>query len=211
MVATNLYLAHDLGLPVPPAVLKRWPTPPAGDQPCVVFGLMPFFPVHKWAVVKAEPDLETSLKKELRQAASAMVPFDTWLANSDRGNDGNLLISQSAPGGSGRLHMAYIDFSYSMSFSWRPDFRTVTPVGVYPIDPKEIDSVTAESVVTAIETLREEHIGSVIGRLPDEFLSPAGKTLITEGLLYRKSKIRDAYTGRLFRLSLFLQVQVICV
>jgi hypothetical protein len=186
-------LACDLGLPVPPAVLKRWGTPPpACDQPCVVCGLMPFFPVYKWAAVKAVPELEASLKGELRHAASAMVPFDTWLANTDRNNDGNLLISRSTVSTSGKLHVAYIDFSYSMSHSWRPDFRTVTPVGAYPIDPKDIDPVVTDSVVAAIEMLGEEHIRSVVGRLPDEFLSPAGKTLITDGLLYRQSKLRAA-------------------
>jgi hypothetical protein len=192
-------LAHDLGLPVPPAVLKRWVAPAAGTQPCVVLGLTPFFPVHKWAVVKAVPDLEGGLKAELRTVASAMVAFDTWIANQDRQNEGNLLISRSAANPAGPLHVAYIDFSYSLSHSWRPrnpgeapDFKTVTPVGAYPIEQKDIDPLALQDLVGAIETLPEERIRSTVSRVPDDFLPVASKAIIIDGLLYRRNEIRGA-------------------
>jgi hypothetical protein len=186
-------LAQDLGLPVAPAILKRWATPPEGNQPCVAFVLMPFFPVHKWDLVKAVPGLETTLKYELRFAASSMVAFDTWIGNTDRQNGGNLLVNRTTTAAPGSPpHAAYLDFSYSLSYAWRPDFRTVTPVGVYPTETKDIDPVTVEGVIGAIEVFSAESIHSIVTRIPDDFLAPAAKSVIADGLLYRQTKIRDA-------------------
>jgi hypothetical protein len=186
-------LAQDLGLPVAPAILKRWAAPPHGDETCAVCVLVPFHPSHKWDAVKAVPGLEATLKQGLRIAASSMVAFDTWLGNTDRANGGNVLVNQVTAGpGPAKLNVAYLDFSYSMSHAWRPDFRTVTPVGVYPTDPPHIDRITVEWVVSSIEGLSEETIRTVVSRIPVDFLPVAAATVITDGLLYRQSRVRDA-------------------
>jgi hypothetical protein len=68
----------------------------------------------------------------------------------------------------------------------------VNPVAIYPTDSADIDLPTVERVVGAIEGLSDDHITSVVDRVPEDFLNPAAKTVIKEGLLYRKTRVRDA-------------------
>jgi hypothetical protein len=185
-------LAQDLELPVPPAVLLRWGTPPHGNQSLVVCTLIPFHPAYKWDVARAVPGLEATLKFDARFAASAMIPFDTWLGNTDRLNGGNLIVNQATAAAGGKLQFAYLDFAYSMSKEWRPDFRIVTPVGVYPTEPAHIDVMTMEWVISAIENMPDETIRLVVTRVPEVFLPRPAAQLIIDGLIYRKSRIRDA-------------------
>lgn len=135
-------LAFDLKIAIPPALLWEWPKPPIGDQPLVVLSLIPFLPAHKWQVVKAVPELEASLKQELRIAASGLVAFDTWVGNTDRPNDGNLLVSKDRQDAPGTTRAAYIDYSYSMSHVWRnkeTPAEKVTPVAMFPTDASHLD------------------------------------------------------------------------
>jgi len=108
-------LAFELGLPLSPVVLHRWPgAPPQGNQPFVAISLIPFLNVHKWQHIVAVPAIAPQMKKELTPVASALVPFDTWVDNGDRANEGNLIVSKDGTDLSKPLRVAYIDYSNSM-------------------------------------------------------------------------------------------------
>ena len=185
--------AFDLALPLPPVVLHRWPRPPVGDQPNVALSLFPFLAVHKWQVIKAVPGLEDQMKLELRELSSALVPFDTWVENRDRPNDGNLLLSKAGTDPGAPPSVAYIDYSYSLAYGWRSGgFKNVAPVGIYPTDAKDADPLVMGEVLNRIEALPDDHVREVVARVPDVFLAPADKSLITDGLIYRKPLIRAA-------------------
>jgi hypothetical protein len=190
-------LAYDLGLPLPPVVLHKWSQIPVGTQACVALSLIPFLAVHKWAVVKAVPELEKQLKSDLQRAASAMVAFDTWLQNSDRANDGNLLVSRADLNPGESLRVAYIDYSNSLLHGWlSSDYKSITPVGIYP-DGCPVDETTVRETVDKIEAISDAEIKTVVERIPDEFFtdSKKEKSLAIEGLIYRKSKIRESLAG----------------
>jgi hypothetical protein len=184
-------LAFDLALPLPPAILHSWSDPaPVGAERFVAFSLIPFLSVFPWRLVAAIPGLATQFKLELREVASVLVPFDTWVDNRDRANDGNLLVSKlvadSAP-----LQVAYIGYSYSMLYGWRAsDYRTMTPIGIYPTDQKDADIASMESALKEVENLPDQNVRDIVTRIGDSFLSPADRDLIIEGLLYRKSRVR---------------------
>jgi hypothetical protein len=72
-------LAFELGLPLPPVLLYRWPgAPPQGDQRFIAISLRPFLNVHKWQQVEAVPAIAQEMKLELKAVASALVPPLHW-------------------------------------------------------------------------------------------------------------------------------------
>jgi hypothetical protein len=185
-------LAFDLGPPLPPAILHSWDDPPpVGTERFVALSLIPFLSVFPWRQVTAVPGLDAQLKLELRETASALVAFDTWVDNRDRINDGNLLVSKIAADPRLPLQVAYIDYSYSMLYGWRPgDYRTVTPIGIYPTDQKDADIPCMVDALNRIENHPDQTIRDIVTRIAGSFLSPADRDLIIEGLLYRKPHVR---------------------
>jgi hypothetical protein len=185
-------LAFDLGLPLPPAILHSWDDPPpVGTERFVALSLIPFLSVFPRRQVTAVPGLDAQLKLELRETASALVAFDTWVDNRDRINDGNLLVSKIVADPTLPLQVAYIDYSYSMLYGWRTgDYRTVTPIGIYPTDQKDADIPSMVDVLNRIENHPAQTVRDIVTRIAGSFLSPADRDLIIEGLLYRKPHVR---------------------
>ena len=183
---------YDLGLPLPPAILHQWSDPPpVGTEPFVALSLFPFLSVFVWRQVTAIPGLDTQLKLELRETASALVPFDTWVENADRVNDGNLLVSKAAADPALPLQVAYIDYSYSMAHGWRTgNYRTVTPISIYPTDQKDADIASMQDALNRIENFPDQNIRDVVSRIAGGFLAISDRDLIIDGLLYRKRQVR---------------------
>jgi hypothetical protein len=185
-------LAFELRLPLPPAILHRWgDPPPVGTERFVALSLFPFLSVFMWRQITAVPGLDTQLKLELREAASALVPFDTWVDNTDRVNEGNLLVSKASPDPALRLRVAYIDYSYSMTYGWRAgNYRTITPIPIYPTDQKDADIASMEDALNQIENLSDQNVRDIVSRIPSDFLTIVDRDLIIDGLLYRKQHVR---------------------
>ena len=106
-------------------------------------------------------------------------------------NPGNLLVNEDLTGGI--IRYAYIDYAYSLSYGWKhgpaPDVAGV--VGLYPANTKSNADVVAETV-TAIEALPEQKIRDIVGRVTDDFITPARRAAIIEGLLRRRGGLRGA-------------------
>lgn len=185
-------LAFELGLPLPPVLLHRWPgAPPQGDQRFVAISLQPFLNVHKWQHIEAVPALAQEMKLELRPVASALVPFDTWLDNGDRPNSGNLIVSKDATDLTKPLRVAYIDYSNSMICEWRNRAHTDIPVRpIYPTDQKDADVNVMECILKRIETVDAATINGIVNRIPNDFAAPAVRAQILGGLLHRQSRVR---------------------
>jgi hypothetical protein len=185
-------LALELGLPLPPVLLHRWPTvPPQGDQRFVAISLMPFLNVHKWQQIETIPALATDMKLELKPVASALVPFDTWLDNGDRPNPGNLIVSKDATDPTKPLRVAYIDYSNSMICEWRSrPFTNIAPRPIYPTDQKDADVTVIEDVLKRIEALDKSTIRGIVERIPDDFAASGVRSQILDGLFHRQPLVR---------------------
>jgi hypothetical protein len=177
---------------LPPAILHRWSDPPpVGTERFVALSLIPFLSVFPWRPVTAVPGLDAAMKLDLRETASALVPFDTWVDNRDRVNDGNLLVSKMRADPAIPLQVAYIDYSYSMLYGWRSgDYRIVNPTSIYPTDQKDADIASMEDTINRIESLSDYDIRNVVFRISHDYLSVADRDLIIDGLLYRKPRVR---------------------
>lgn len=188
-IAANL--AFEVGLPLPPVLLHRWSKPPKGDQPLVAISLQPFLNVHKWKAVEAVPAVCQQMKLELKPIASALVPFDTWLDNSDRPNNGNLIVSKDSSDPAIPLRLAYIDYANSMLCVWRNTPSTqLAARPIYPTDQKDADVAIMEESLKRIEGIGDTVIQDIVAQIPDDFATPDQKKVIVVGLLHRKSRVR---------------------
>lgn len=184
-------LAYDLGLPVPPVLL--WDRGARGDglhRYCAV-SLVPFEPANKWGTILRVPLTRDRLLPSFMQAASAMVVFDTWIGNSDRVNEGNLIVSE-VPDGIG-LQYAYIDYGHTMSHGWGdgPAPAIGSIVGPYPVQVA-IDGMIVSQTVERIEALSDDHLRAVVTRVPEEFISHKRSQCIEDGLRRRRAGLRNA-------------------
>ena len=185
-------LAFELGLPLPPVLLHRWPdAPPQGDQRFVAISLLPFLNTHKWQLIEAVPELAAQMKLELKPVASALVPFDTWLDNGDRANGGNLIVSKARGDLSKPLRVAYIDYSNSMICEWRNRAHTDIPLRqIYPTSQEDADVAAMETMLKQIEDADPAMIKVVVTRIPDDFATKPMRDQILDGLLHRQSRVR---------------------
>lgn len=182
-------LAYDLRLPVPPVVLIE----PQGRK-CSVSSI-PFRAPWKWGHVKTLPDI-AAMTPRVSQISSAMVVFDTWVDNSDRSNDGNVIVSAALPDPPG---VAYIDYAYSLAKDWgeqqAPDIAAVR--GPFP-QVGELDRDLVNEAIGKIADLKDSHIRQVVTRIPDEFLPEARRNVVADGLIARRDRLRpffDSFLG----------------
>jgi hypothetical protein len=127
------------------------------------------------------------MKLELKPVASALVPFDTWLDNSDRPNSGNLIVSKDQADPSKPLRVAYIDYANSMICEWRNrSFTVIAPRPIYPTDQTDADVTVMEDMLRRIEAIGGDTIKGIVDQVPDDFATGPQKRLILDGLLYRQ-------------------------
>ena len=181
-------LAHDLGLPVPPATLWRRGKVPHGEERLMSISAVPFADVFTWGQLEGHPRVRSPVLAEISRAASAMVALDVWLSNMDRVNDGNLLVATAYEGEAHVVRWAFIDYSNSLLFAWRDeDARSLAPPGgLFPSDAKLI-AEALDASVAAIEAFSAASLGEIVNRIPDEFLSATQKATILRTLLARQA------------------------
>ena len=177
-------LGFELGLPIPPVVL----TEPDGRL-CSVSAI-PFPGPQKWGTALQAPESVSILTPRLLAASSAMEPFDTWVGNSDRHNEGNLIVSRAIEGGG----IAYIDYSNSLTHSWQagPAPPIVQSIGRYPA-LGDIEIKIVRETIDKIEALDGQIINSVVDRVPEAYLPADRKKALSEALLSRRGDLRGVF------------------
>ena len=106
-------LAYFLGLPVPPAVLWHRVPCPSGAHPFCVISATAF--IQPLDLGPSMHLIVGPLLDDARWITSAIAAFDSWIGAQDR-HLGNAIIDADTSAG---LKMAFIDYSYSLSHTWR--------------------------------------------------------------------------------------------
>jgi len=152
-----------------------------------------------WAAIP--PMLAVRLLPRLSEVASAMAVFDTWVANTDRQNDGNMLLSEDDSIRPPVLRVAYIDFANSLAYRWNRGeryWKVEEPVACYP-DNVPPDLAVMMGAIQAVERFPAGMLQEIVNRIPKGFVSESHRSVILEGLLYRQSTIRrmmaSVYSG----------------
>ena len=184
-------LAFELGLPVPPCVLWERPNPGQGQERFVAVSAVPFTPVLPWAEAK-RTDAGRRALRAMARAPSAMAVFDTWVGNTDRHNDGNVLLQEDDRRAPPVARIAYIDYANALSYGWpEGKWATAGVVLPYPGPPDVVVDIDAMSeVISMVTGFRRATIEEIVGRIPGQFLSDPKREIILKGLLHRQEQIR---------------------
>jgi hypothetical protein len=178
-------LAYVLGLPVPPVTLWDRGETIAGDGRNCAVSAWAFAKPIEWQHFRAK--LTPAQTEMASQAAGAMRVFDTWIAASDRKAD-HVLVSDD--GDSAVLKLAYIDYSFALSYEWvgpaRPgaDPRPAWPDGV------PVANAASQEVLSGIERLDESQIAEIVNRIPAGCFVDGARDAIIKGLFERRSLLK---------------------
>lgn len=186
-------LAFELGLPVPPAILWIRSAVPSGcEQYCCVSAL-PFVNANPWREARKIPGVMNRLLPQIGTYASAIAAFDTWVGNTDRANEGNLLVTEDVSEVPAILRVAYIDYANSLTFGWNDavSAETVRAVAHYPSEAPCDESAMAEAI-DRIEALPDDRIQAIVARVDHTFVPSPKRAIIETALMDRKAKIRSA-------------------
>jgi hypothetical protein len=133
-----------------------------------------------------------------------MVAFDTWLGNSDRVNEGNLLVQEQILAVGRAARFAYIDYANAFVWSWSPGpqsepWKFVGGTPPYPVGAERLDLTVVARTRDAIRAVPQEVIRDIVQRIPSSFLPEPRKDAIIRGLLHRQqaldSLLRAAFPG----------------
>ncbi|MGD0679943.1 MAG: hypothetical protein ABSC94_31555 [Polyangiaceae bacterium] len=190
-------LAFELMLPVPPALLWHRENPPITEEEFACVSLTPFEPAHKWRDVrKGSQQMIAKIVAGLQMTAPAMMPFDCWLANADRVNEGNVVLQEDLRAASPVVRAAYIDYAYTMTYSWGERgelWRTINvPAVAYPTEVG-VDVGAISATIDRIERLSQGDVEGIVSRIPEEFLTTQRKVTTIAGLVHRKQRLREEF------------------
>ncbi len=190
-------LAFDLEILVPPAQLYTLPSPPTGCEEAVAISLV-MFPVQwPWSQVRSctidATPLGLALAKVLA-ACSPLIAFDTWLAQTDHGDHPNNIVWGYDPNELADSAIVFLDFAFSMGSdgSWeKGSWKTVARAPVPPLMLQHKAAGALEEIVLKIEQLSEAEIATIVSRIPASHLADGQKQTIIDGLIGRRSLLRD--------------------
>lgn len=176
-------LAYFLGLPVPPAVLWRRPQWPPGAHPRCSISATAFI-----QPLDLGPNMHLivgPLLDDARRIASAIAAFDSWVGVQDR-HPGNALIDADTSRG---LKMAFIDYAYSLSHSWKHNPISFQLVNTFATSFGGVVLNVVAEIVDLIVALPQQAIESAVGSIPEDFMPLADRQLVMAQLLQRRSTL----------------------
>lgn len=186
-------LAHDLGFPVPPALLTRHENRPAVVSLVMYPTQWPWEQIRSLKLDEETPSAAAMLKELSR--ASPLLAFDTWLGQVDHGdhNPHNIIwgynprrLSESA--------LIFLDYAYSMGFdatSWADrKWETMKVAAFPPLILGHLDGDLLEDAISRIELLTEEAIRDIVSRIEDFWMPPDQREMVQEALIYRRKHLR---------------------
>jgi len=192
-------LACDLGLPVPPAQLTEFTGYSAASVPAVVSLIM--HPVRFHWHEFAAPEL-SKLPRALRSCvrrAAPMWAFDTWLGQTDHGDDSaNVIVGRARP--SSNPEILFLDFANSTGFdgSWSgTGWRRIAAVSFPALMRRHVDRGLLREAIDRIESMPDAVICEVVERIPASHLQASQAALIVRGLLRRRALVRGALAAEL--------------
>lgn len=176
-------LAHDLSLPVPPAVLWRRKEHWEEVEPRVVVSLYLYLESIDWALVeyagKRPLNLDEGEARVLLAATSGMLAFDTWVDQHEHGPPypGNLVWGYNRQARDSKI--VFLDYASALGAdgSWTEEgWRTVSAPAMQPLLRANLQPELLERAVASIENVTDESISSIVQRIPDDFLSSERET-----------------------------------
>jgi hypothetical protein len=174
-------LAYHLHLPVPPVLLWDRASSENTRERYVSISAWAFAPTFTWD--EGSKNLSEEHRKEASRIVSAMLPFETWVSAQDRKSD-HLIVNTVGT----NLQLAFIDYAYSLSFSWAVAKAAIGASPSYV--PVTKDQSTIGEVSELISTFEPERIRTIVNGVPVEYLSDSQRDTIIANLISRRDDIK---------------------
>jgi hypothetical protein len=182
-------LGFELGLAVAPVILWDRGNVPDDQERYACLIAWAFEPAFTWE--ESEHGLGTADRNKAARDVSAIWPFETWIAATDRGGK-HLLVS--LPNADDVPQTANIDYAFSMLYVWGNDpahGSLAKPNWCAPVPP---DQAAIMEIIDRIEKFQETTLRKIIDDIPEGFLQKSQKEIIIVNLLNRQRKIRAIYS-----------------
>jgi hypothetical protein len=181
---------------VPPVLLYRRTNAPAGQEQRCCVSLILYPSVYEWAFLwnlEVLPEAVQQLVRTMLSHYSSTLALDLLIQQSDRDNPRNGLfgtdVNQPAEG-----EFWFLDHSNSLNCRdrWaRDDWKQTQMIPLPAVLRVAVDKPLAIRGAEAIEALSDETIRAIVDRIPDDFMTPAHREMVTAGLLGRKQLVRQ--------------------
>jgi hypothetical protein len=178
-------LADEIGVHVPPTRL--------GTCNGTTMAVSTLWGERSYDIPKFAGDAPNEYASEQFRAAlrhaSGLVPFQTWVNNSDH-KDQHVMVR---PGASpGTYEIASIDFAGA--FVWDASGGQLNLVGPpVLIMEQNRDLQRMSDTIAKIESLTDGRIREIVQQVPDDVLSAAEKDRYVAGLIARRGKLRAEF------------------
>lgn len=206
-------LAFDLGAPVSPVVLTRWP---AGGGRVLCASLKMHPKMTRYDIMLQGPHHLHSLGSLPQVAADAArgLAFDTWVGQLDHGRDSSDNVEVAVPESNGAdLKLVFMDYANSLGRDGA--WGNGCEVKDMPF-PDLLTSLACSEelgrMISRIEELEESSIRNVVNRLREArfdrvegvatvqgLLNEPEADMIIHGLLERRTQLRDFFALRQFQ------------
>lgn len=176
-------LAYQVGLPIPPVIL--WDRQDdALPQRYACISAWAFPNSFHWGEV--EGILTTAQKDASRPIFSAIQPFETWISAEDRKREHVLVHADPADG---KVSLAFIDYSFSLSKSWKDSPSKIQVAQQFMPVPPRLDADILQAIEN-IDKISHEMIDAIVDRVPDMYLDALKKEIIKSNLKDRVGRIQ---------------------
>jgi hypothetical protein len=202
-------LAYDIGVNVPPVVLAHREN--CGSEEKYVAVSLVLYPLQwPWVLVKERLRLLTDTGKLIRDsvsqgAAAAALVFDTWVDQLDHSDahDHNIVWGFESTD-MAKNAMVFLDYAWSLGFK-RPresiggwESEGYKKIGRAPFPPQLIDLASDQqlnAILQRVESYPEKKIRDIVTRVPESYLDEAVRGTIVDGLIYRRTLVREVIRG----------------
>lgn len=191
-------LATHLGITVPPVQLFRRENCPNEQEPRACVSLVLFHEIWRWSELAGIQSQQTNnLINHLLSQCSGVIAFDTFVGNTDRVNEGNAVFGTN--GTDDESAMMFIDYANSLNHNnnWEAGkWNNLDYRGAFDRMKQSVNLEILWSAIEQIESLSDTTIEGIVSRIPDDYMSPAHKSVVIEGLVGRRSLIRQIVAGQ---------------
>jgi len=133
--------------------------------------------------------IDSPLVKAAFGRASGLLVFHTWVATSDLKDDHIVLDRDDKDA----YEFAAVDFESSLTWPVGDGGDVQAPSANLPKEMFEnVDKAEVAATVDSIEVITDEQIRNIVNTIPDALLNEGEKRRVVDGLIGRRSKIRDA-------------------